>query len=418
MSERTRNPSRLRIVRWRIEYLAYRAMETVIGWLPGGMASRLGCALGAMGHRFMGKRRRTVLRNLRAAFSGEKTMAEIESLAREVFRRNGANLIASLHTATLDRAGLEKALEVVGMDTFRSAVHDGRGVVVVLAHMGNWEALAQKFPLLIPEGYRGATVYRPLNNPFLNKRVEDTRRQAGTGLFSKQDSPLAMMSFLREGGVLGMLCDQRAGNTGEFVPFFGRLTSCTPLPSVFARRTRAHVLGVSLATIAPGRWRLSFHELKGEPTTAGCMALLEELIRTSPADVFWMQDRWRPGRRNPLVLEGKPAKGAPGQSVKPRRVLVWLHDGQLPRSALPAGVPDDISYEYALPRGEARPAWLDREARVHEWTAGRIDRSLARADAFEVMPLNAVITFSDDAVLAEACRNAGIRIHKLAAPAS
>lgn len=400
-------PPARRPVRWRLEYLAYRGLELAIGVLPSGFAARLGGALGAAGYHVFGKRRRTVLRNLRIAFAGEKSMDEITALSREVFRRTGANLVASLHTATVDRRGLERSVEVAGLEKFQAAVREGRGVVVVLAHMGNWEALAQQFPLMIPEGYKGATVYRPLNNPLLNKRVEDTRAQAGTGLFSKKDSPLAMTAFLREGGVLGMLSDQRAGDAGEILPFMGRMTSCTPLPSIFARRTHARVMGVSLTTLSPGRWRLMFHELKGEPTTAGCMALLEELIRTSPADVFWLQDRWRPGRRDPLVIAGKlPRDATPPDSLKPRRVLVWLDAVPATAPELPPGVPADIVYEYVLPAGAVRPAWLAASARVHTWSAGRVGEALAEADASEVLPVEAVVMLRANQALSKACRRA------------
>lgn len=400
-------PPKPRPFRWRLEYVFYRGLEWVIGVLPAGFVARAGTLLGGASYHFLRKRRRTVLRNLRIAFAGEKTRGEIESLAREVFRRTGANLLASLHTATVDRRELENSVDVVGRDRFEAAVREGFGVVVVLAHMGNWELLAQLFPLLIPEGYKGATVYRPLNNPLLNKRVERTRAKSGTGLFSKKDSPLAMSAFLRKGGVLGMLSDQRAGNAGDIIPFLGRFSSCTPLPSIFARRTRARVMGVSLATLAPGRWRLSFHELKGEPTTAGCMGLLEEIIRTSPADVFWLQDRWRQGRVDPRVLAGKLSKKTVNlEAVKPRRVLVWLDSAVTPEPKLSPGEPADIVYEYATPAGSARPAWMPPGARVHSWQPGRYGEALERADAAEVLPLDAVLMTSKDPLLVQACRRA------------
>lgn len=392
-----------------MEYLAYRGLELAVGLLPAGFAAWVGSTAGELACRLASKRRRTVRRNLRIAFAGEKSPAEIDALTREVFRRTGANMVASLHTASVSRKGLARALMIEGREMFQAAVREGRGVVVVLSHMGNWEALAQQFPLLIPEGYKGATVYRPLNNPLLNKRVEDTRARAGTGLFSKKDSPLAMMAFLREGGVLGMLCDQRAGNTGEVLPFMGRMTSCTPLPSIFARRTHARVMGVSLTTLSPGRWRLKFHELKGEPTTAGCMALLEELIRTSPADVFWMQDRWRPGRRDPLLIAGKlPKTFAMTASIKPRRVLAWFDTAPASAPALPSGEPADVVYDYALPAGSSRPAWAPSDARICFWTKGREDEALAEADEAAPLPLEAVVMPRANKALLKACRRAGI----------
>jgi Kdo2-lipid IVA lauroyltransferase/acyltransferase len=407
-------PPAKRPVRWRLEDLAYRGMELLISVLPSSFAARLGALLGGVSYHLLAKRRRTVLRNLRIAFAGEKTMAEIEILAREVFRRTGANMLASLHTSTVDRAGLERALEIEGLEPFQAAISEGRGLVMLIAHMGNWEALAQQFPLLLPDGFKGATMYRPLNNPLLNKRVETTRAQAGVKLFSKKDSPLAMTAFLRSGGAIGVLSDQRAGNAGEIVPFMGRLTSCTPLPSIFARRTGAFVMGVSLTTIAPGRWRMKFHYLKDEPTTAGCMALLGEMIRTSPADVFWMQDRWRAGRRDPLLIAGKQPKSIPHMAfLKPRRVLAWLDEVPATAPELPQGTPADVVYEYVIPSGAPRPSWLPEGTRVHHWSSGKLDQALASADTAEVLPLEAVVMLRTNKELIKACRQAEIGILNL-----
>ena len=157
-----------------------------------------------------------------------------------------------------------------------------------------------------------------------------------------------------------------------------------------------------------------FHELTGEPTTVGCMGLLEELIRTSPADVFWLQDRWRPGRKDPRVLAGKiPRNPEELATGKPRRVLVWLHEPVGEELKLSPGVPADLLYEYVVPAGVKRPSWIPTESRVHSWQKGRYGASLALPDAAEVLPVDAVLMTRKDGGLVKACRKAGIMSLKI-----
>lgn len=384
-------PTLARRVKWRLETAAYVVFETVLGLLPLPWVAGAGRLAGRVAWLVLPRRRRVVARNLRIAFAGERSAEELRSLTAEVFRRSGANLLCSLRTADMGERSLTRALTVRDEIVYREALARGKGVVILLSHMGNWEAIAQWFPKLLPPGVKGATVYRPLNNPIMNARVAATRARRGVGLFSKDDNPLGMAGFLRRGGVLGVLADQRAGEIGELVPFFGRMTSCTPIPAILARRTGAAVVGVSLRTVGEGRWEMGFHAMEhGEPTTAGVMRLLERMMRVSPADVFWLQDRWKVARRSAHRQPGKPARSGDVAPTKRRRALLWTHgDGRTARA--PRAFPDDVDYE-TVPRdpGEAPEAFL------------------RRVDAAAVLPLDFVVSSEGESGLRKACERLGL----------
>lgn len=394
-------PTPGRRLKWRLEAAGYVVFETALGSLPLSWVARIGRGFGAVAHALLSARRRTVMRNLRIAFAGEKTPAELRVLTREVFRRSGANLLSSLRTARLGDAALTDIVDLRDEEIFHEAIARRRGVVMVIAHMGNWEALAQWFPRLLPPGVPGATVYRPLNNPIMNARVAAMRRRRGVGLFSKDDNPLGMAGFLRRGGALGVLADQRAGRVGELVPFFGRLTSCTPIPAILARRTGATTVGVSLRTVGPGRWEMRFHALQeSEPSTAGIMRLVERMMRESPADVFWLQERWRTSARKPHVHQGKPPRAGTVVAGKRRRGLVWVNAGETP-PRLPSAPSADVDYELALAGDAAAPAGT--ELRVHRYDGGDLEDFLRRIDESAPQPLDYVVGGPDSAAMARAC---------------
>ena len=390
-------PTPVRRLKWRLEYAAYIAFVAAFGVLPLTWLAHVGRGLGAVSYRVVAGRRRTVERNLRIAFSGERSPEELKVMAQEVFRRSGANLLCSLGTAGKDPAKSTEVLTIHGEDRLRAGLAPGKGVVLVIAHMGNWEAMAQWLPRIIPPEVKSANIYRPLNNPLLDARVLATRSRQGLRLFSKDESPLAMAAFLRAGGVLSIMSDQRAGTAGELVPFFGRTASATPLPAILARRTGAALLGVSLRTRSTGRWALEFHAPEeAHLGTAGVMRFLEQIMRVSAEDVFWFQDRWRPGRTAPQRIEGRVARGEVAIASKGRRALLWAEAaGQCPSA--PAAVPEDVRYE--------RVGWVEDG----DWqrAPGETVRAfLERIDTGAAFPLDYVV--GGGAEVRTACRGLGL----------
>lgn len=390
-------PTFARRLKWRLEFGAYVVFESVLGALPLTWLAQVGRGLGALAYWIFTRRRCTVERNLRIAFAGERSLAELKVMAKEVFRRSGANLLCSLGTAGRDPAKSTEVLTIQGEETLRAALSQGKGVVLVIAHMGNWEAMAQWLPRIIPPEVKAANIYRPLNNPLLDERVLEIRSRQGLHLFSKDESPLAMAAFLRAGGVLSIMSDQRAGTAGELVPFFGRPASATPLPAILARRTGAALLGLSLRTRASGRWVLEFHAPEAAHlSTAGVMQFLEKVMRVSAEDVFWFQDRWRSGNATPQRLNGRTPRGEVPAAIKGRRALLWSEvEGVWPGA--PVAVPADVAYE--------------RVGRVAEgdWQRGRgemVQAFLKRVDEGKVLPLDYVVGGGKE--VRAACRRLGL----------
>ena len=82
-------------------YLLFRGFTGGVALLPISAAFVLGRVLGWIAYYVSVPYRRLVLANLRIAFEGEKSPAELRRLAREHFVTLGANLIASFKLVTL-----------------------------------------------------------------------------------------------------------------------------------------------------------------------------------------------------------------------------------------------------------------------------------------------------------------------------
>ena len=275
-------------------YGIFRFTEFLLILLKVQTVFSLGEFLGRLVFRLPLDYRKTVLRNLRLAFRDELSADEIEVLAERVFELTGANLLSSLRIPFLTDAQIEEVAKVRNLDLLTRLEGRENGMVVLLPHMGNWELLAQTMTLFsktVP-GARGGTHYRPLHNAPLNRLIERRRRKRGIELFSKRTSLHSLVAFLREGNGLAILADQRIGRRGEVVDFFGLPTDCSPLPALLAKRSGAAILTVHCETVGRAEWELVLSPVEGRDTAA-CMKSIELAWRSSPADVFWFQDRWR-----------------------------------------------------------------------------------------------------------------------------
>lgn len=327
-SERFKGPAKY------AEYLLARGLVSVLQRLPIGLAYRLGQGTGWLAWKLLKRRRATVRKNLeivnrwiredpeeRGAVSMEQrakigesgngrgptsaiiySPSGIEGQVREVFLRAGANLFAGFTFARMSPEQAERHLQVEGLEHLKSALAEGRGVIILLAHMGPWEALAQLPGMAQKRGIVASfgALYRPLNNAYLDSWYRTQREHRGTRLFSRRDGFHRPVDFLREGGLLGILSDQKM-REGATAPYFAVNVSTSPIPGLFHRRSGAPLVGVSIATDGTARWTIRLHPVElpehsrqadREQLAGICNNALETMLGVSPLDGFWFQRRF------------------------------------------------------------------------------------------------------------------------------
>src|SRR6266571_1893971 len=337
-------------------YLIYRTGFALIGLLPLRVSFALGNGLGFCAWLVLGKYRRLGFHNIDIAFGTEKSPREMHRLVRRHFQRLGANLLSGLKLASMPLDKARANVRIENADAAHRELRNGRPVVFILSHIGNWELQAQMFPAAI--GYvRNSTIYQPLKNRYIDKHVRTLRGRAGVELFDRNEGFQKAIELLRGGGAIGILSDQHAGDQGLWVPFFGKLASTTSLPALLAKRTGAAVLGTAIYTESPGRWRMSFTDRIDAPgdsveaLTAKANDLIAVQTRRAPEDGFWLHNRWKTPRPNFLLARYKRGvflpKSLSPEQLKPFRILIrssnWLGDAVMSVPAVRAiknGRPD------------------------------------------------------------------------------
>jgi KDO2-lipid IV(A) lauroyltransferase len=273
---------------------------------------------------------RVCLENLELALGAETTEAERARIARLV-RAHAAKVL--LEWARLARAAgsnsdrrrvlgwLEQAvLTDESLERARAIHGQGRGLLIVTAHLGNWELLAARMRQLGFEG--GVVAFRRPRDPSY-EWLARMRAALGVETIAQTAPARSALGLLRGGGTLGLLADLRAKRiAGVELPFFARPALTMTAPAALARATGLPLLPARCVWDGE-HYRLSFGEpleldrnLERRAAAAELAARLnrvfERWIRAHPEQWAWHQRRWLPAER-----ESRPARA--GSSSGARR---------------------------------------------------------------------------------------------------
>jgi KDO2-lipid IV(A) lauroyltransferase len=237
-------------------------------------------------------------------------------------------------------------------------------------------------------------IYQPLKNPLVNALLLKRREQDGSRLFNKRDGFLAPATFVKEGGLLIVVADQKVGRGGSALPFFNRLSSLSPLPALLARKAGAPVIAAGIETTAPGKWRVVFDSLGEQPTPTKIIAVLETLIRRSPADYLWLHNRWKLDGRYPLSVTRKAPKAESAPTARVRALVICRNSQEA--STLTAWEdqkrPQDLPLSFEFLQVTSQPALSDEA--VHQAvapTSRELATQIRAIDLAQQSPLELVI---------------------------
>ena len=285
----------------RVEYAALRALLGALaplGWRTGG---RLAAAITALGYWPFGFRRGVTERQIAAAFPAFDRQ-RVAGVARESYENLGR---VTVEATLLARAGPAAVLDLFAPSPafalLQHALAQGKGVILVSGHIGNWELAAA---YMAARGVPIDAIARGMANPLADAYIRRTRERLGIRIMHDSDAVRRVPRALRDGRAVGVLSDQATvGLASTFVDFFGRPAKTPRGGAVFAMRAAVPVLFVAALRQSDGRYLFVAEEI---PVThsddrerdtdlimARFTAILERFVREYPGQYFWQHRRWK-----------------------------------------------------------------------------------------------------------------------------
>jgi len=239
--------------------------------------------------------------NLKLAFP-EKTDSEINEIVKGCYINVLTVIAEFFYLRSMSTPEMKKLLQFSNEELYLQKIKEGKGVIVISGHFGNWELTA--FGTNVLTGIGINVVVKEQTNKRVNEGINRIRTAAGNKMIDMRNSLRAILTALKAGEVVAMLGDQSAPKENVKVDFFIKDVPTFEGTARIALKTRASVLFAVSVRNADGTYRLRFHEIDiskyEEPSEENVKALtqehvnlLVEYIKARPDHWLWFHKRFK-----------------------------------------------------------------------------------------------------------------------------
>jgi KDO2-lipid IV(A) lauroyltransferase len=195
-----------------------------------------------------------------------------------------------------------KHITILGEKTLNNIVRANKPVIFVSGHFANFELMSME---LKRKKIKLATIYRPLNNFFLNPFMEHIRRknvckeQIKKGINGIRDA----IKYLNNGYSIALMVDQRVSE-GKRIPFFNFDAFTTTLPAQIALKYKYDIVPLYIKRLKNNSFEMEvFEPLKisnsTDPekikleTSLKINKIIEKMILKDPSQWILTHNRWK-----------------------------------------------------------------------------------------------------------------------------
>ena len=202
------------------------------------------------------------------------------------------------HLKNFKNNKLNKYISIEGVEHFENIKKNKKSVVFISGHFNNFELMAMQIE---NSGIECAALYRPLNNPFLNKLMEKIRIRdiCKTQIKKGRAGTREIIKNLKDGKSIALMIDQRV-REGEKVNFFGNLATTTTIPAQLIKKYNCDVVPIYIERNNNNYFKMYVSQpIKIKKTksikeiTLFLNVVLEKMILKNVDQWIWSHDRWK-----------------------------------------------------------------------------------------------------------------------------
>jgi len=189
-------------------------------------------------------------------------------------------------------------VEIIGEINLTNIIRENNPVIFISGHFANFELMSME---ITKRNISLATIYRPLNNNFLNPFMEYLRKkyicknQIKKGINGVKEA----IEFIKQKHSIALMIDQRVSE-GEKIKFFDQPALTTTLPAQFAKKYRMKIIPVFIERLKNNKFKIEFQK-EIDPKnfkdkldlTVKLNEVLENMIIKNPNQWIWTHNRWK-----------------------------------------------------------------------------------------------------------------------------
>jgi len=219
-------------------YILYRIGQFIALSLPLKLGYKLATFISDLHYIFADKDRLAVKENLKAIFP-EKSNREIRRIRIRVFRNFAKYLVDFFRFEKIDKEYIRKNIRIENINYFDEALSKGKGVIVLTAHLGNWELGGAVIAL---SGYPFWVVALPHKHKKVNDFFNFQRQRKGIKVIPLGKAVRACLDILKENKIVALVGDRDFTEKGIILEFFGKPAFFPEGAAAFALKTGASIV--------------------------------------------------------------------------------------------------------------------------------------------------------------------------------
>ena len=189
-------------------------------------------------------------------------------------------------------------VDIIGEEILANIIKKNKPVIFISGHFANYELMSME---ITKRNINLATIYRPLNNFFLNPFMEYLRKkyvcknQIKKGINGVREA----IDYIKRKHSIALMIDQRVSE-GEMINFFDKAALTTTLPAQLALKYDLEIIPVFIERTKYKRFKIEFkNEINGKnfknkmELTKKLNEILEKMIVQNPNQWIWTHDRWK-----------------------------------------------------------------------------------------------------------------------------
>ncbi|MDD2563791.1 MAG: lysophospholipid acyltransferase family protein [Salinivirgaceae bacterium] len=253
-------------------------------------------------YRVVGYRKKVVIGNLQKCFP-EKNTKEVDAIARNFYRNLSDVMLETLKGFHMSEKQLRKRWKVLNPELLNSYFEQGKDVINLASHYGNWEWGILSLDMQIK--HQAVSIYMPMTNDLMERWSRKRRERFGMQLVSIKGTRDFFMSKKPNPVSIILAADQNPSNIKKaiMVKFFGYDTPCLHGAEEYARAANIPLVYFDVQRVKRGYYTLEIVEMFDNPKqtkygeiTQTYMRKVEEIIRRNPYNYLWSHRRWKHGQ--------------------------------------------------------------------------------------------------------------------------
>lgn len=280
-------------------YILYRIGQFVALHLPLNLGYKLAVFISDLRYIFALQDRRNVKANLKAIFP-DKTEREIRWIRISMFRNFAKYLVDFFRFEKLDKEYIQKNIKIENIHYVNEAFSKGKGIIILTAHLGNWELGGVVVALL---GYPFWAVALPHKDSRVNNFFNFQRMRKGVRVIPLGKAVRQCLNVLEENKIVALLGDRDFTEKGIILDFFGKPAFFPEGAAAFSLKTGAAIIPAFMLRNPDDTFTLTIEEpIRFIPTgdkdrdlvelIGRFKVLFEEYIRKYPEQWYMFRKFW------------------------------------------------------------------------------------------------------------------------------